>query len=104
MISTSTRTRGNVFQLNPTEMKILVAKVDDSWLWHKIFCLINFDYIMRVSTGLPHNSYIIIMPKAILRNIVFNLRTIFPHHEVHLIFSTQGRILKMVSIVCALGS
>ena len=28
-----TRSRGNVFQLNPTKM----AKVDESWLWHKRF-------------------------------------------------------------------
>ena len=30
-------------------MTCLVAKVDDSWLWHKIFCHINFDNIVRTS-------------------------------------------------------
>jgi len=38
-----------------------------------------------------------------LRNNVFNLRTIFSHYEVHLILSPQGHILEMVGIVCALG-
>ena len=30
-------------------MKFLVAKVDDSWLWHKRFFHINFDSIVRTS-------------------------------------------------------
>ena len=49
MIGTGTRSRGNVFQLNPTKMTCLVAKVDDSWLWHKRFCHMNFDSILRTS-------------------------------------------------------
>ena len=53
--------------------------------------------------SLAHNRYIIIMLKEILRNSVFNIRTIFANHEVHLILSTQGHILEMVSMVCALG-
>ena len=28
----------------------LVAKVDNSWLWHKRFCHINFDNIVKVSS------------------------------------------------------
>ena len=43
------------------------------------------------------------MLKEILRNSVFNLRTIFPNYEVHLILSTQGCILEMVGSICALG-
>ena len=42
-----TRSRGNVFQLNPNEMTCLDEKVDDSWLWHKIFYHIKFDSIVR---------------------------------------------------------
>ena len=30
-------------------MTCLVVKVDDSWLWHKIFCHINFDSIVKTS-------------------------------------------------------
>ena len=49
VIGTRTRSRGNVFQLNPTKMTCFIAKVDDSWLWHKRFYHINFDSIVRTS-------------------------------------------------------
>ena len=49
VIGTRTRSRGNVFQMNLTKMTCLVAKIDDSWLWHKIFCHINFDNIVKTS-------------------------------------------------------
>ena len=50
VIGIGTRSIGNVFQLNPTEMKCLVTKVHYSWLWHKIFCHINFDNIVKTSS------------------------------------------------------
>ena len=31
LIRTGTRTKGNVFQLSPTEISCLVARIDDSW-------------------------------------------------------------------------
>ena len=49
LLDTSTRTRGNVFQLNSTEITCLVVKIDNSWLWHKRFCNINFDDIVKAS-------------------------------------------------------
>ena len=49
VIGIATRSRGNLFQLNPTEMIYLVANINDSWLWHKRFYHINFDSIMRTS-------------------------------------------------------
>ena len=49
LIAIGTRSRDNVFQLNPTKTTYLVAKVDDSWLWHKRFCNIKFDSIVRTS-------------------------------------------------------
>ena len=33
VIGIGTRSIGNVFQLNPTKMTCLVAKVNDSWLY-----------------------------------------------------------------------
>ena len=45
LIGTSTSIQGDVFQLNPTEMTCLVAKVYESWLWNKRFC--HFDNIMK---------------------------------------------------------
>ena len=47
VIRTRTRSRGNVFLLNPNEMTCLVAKVDGSWLLHKRLCHMNFDSIVR---------------------------------------------------------
>ena len=50
VIGTRTISRGNVFQLNPTEMTCLVAKVDDSWLFHKRFLHIKIDSIVKTSS------------------------------------------------------
>ena len=50
VIGTRTRSRGNVFQLNPTKMTCLVVKVDDIWLWNKRFFHINFDSIVKTSS------------------------------------------------------
>lgn len=50
IIGIGTRSRGNVFQLNPTKMTCLVAKVDNSWLWHRRFCHIKFDNIVKASS------------------------------------------------------
>ena len=47
LLGTSTRTRGNVFQLNSTEITCLVANIDNNWLWHRIFYHINFDNIVQ---------------------------------------------------------
>ena len=49
-IGIGTRSRGNVFQLNPTETTCLVVKVDNSWLWHMIFCHTNFNNIVKDSS------------------------------------------------------
>ena len=52
VIGIGTRHRGNVFQLNPTKMTCLVAKVDDNWLWHKRFFHISFDNTVKTSNML----------------------------------------------------
>lgn len=58
MIATGKQMRGNLFHLNPKMNNCLIAKIDDSWLWHTRFCDINFDNIIKVSKskivrGLP---------------------------------------------------
>ena len=52
LLGTHTRTMGNAFQLNSTEITCLVAKVDNNWLWNKQFCYINFDNIVKSSNRL----------------------------------------------------
>ena len=49
-LGTSTRTRVNVFKLNPTKITFLIAKFDNIWLWHRRFCHINFDNIVKISS------------------------------------------------------
>src|SRR5271156_5775026 len=48
MIASVSKTKGNVFHLN-SDVSCFVAKVDDSWLWHKRLCHINFDNIVKIS-------------------------------------------------------
>ena len=49
MIDTGTRSKGNVFQLNPTKITCFVAKVDNSQIWNISFCHIKFDNILKVN-------------------------------------------------------
>jgi len=42
-------------------MTCLVTKVDDSMLWHNIFCHINFDNIVKVSTTFSIRNFIMIV-------------------------------------------
>ena len=49
IIGIGTRSKVNVFQLNPTEMTCLVVKVDNIWLWHRRFFHINFHKIVKES-------------------------------------------------------
>lgn len=49
LIASRNLSRGNVYELNTTIGKCLVARIDDSWLWHKRFCYINFDNMVKIS-------------------------------------------------------
>ena len=49
MIRMGTRSRYNVIQMNPIEITFLKDKLHNSWLWHRIFCHINFDNIVKFS-------------------------------------------------------
>ena len=57
LLGTGKKTRGNVFQLNSTEITCLVAKIDNNWLWHRRFCHINFDNIMKASNTLAMRDF-----------------------------------------------
>ena len=61
MLGTGIRTRGNVFHLNTTEIICLVAKFDNSLLWHIRFCHINLDNIVKASNTLAMRD----LPKII---------------------------------------
>lgn len=59
LISTSEKTKGNMFHLNSTAKSCLIAKIEDCWLWHKRFCHVNFDNQvklrkMKIVRGFPN--------------------------------------------------
>lgn len=43
------QTKGNLFHLNVNISTCLMAKLDDSWIWHRRFCHVNFDNIVKAS-------------------------------------------------------
>lgn len=47
--STSKQTKGNSFHLKASVNSCLVAKVEDSGLWHRRFFHVNFDNVVKVS-------------------------------------------------------
>lgn len=58
LAATGTQTKGNTFHLDSTQNKCLYEKIDDTWLWHKRFCHVNFDNLIKISKkhrvrGLP---------------------------------------------------
>ena len=87
VIGIGTRSRVNVFQLNPTQKTCLVAKVDDSWLWHKRFCHINFDNIVKTTNmfGVRDLPKIVKLTNTIFKECVLakHNRTFFSLQEVY---------------------
>lgn len=49
-IATGNQTRGNIFHLNNNEKACLIAHIDESWLWNKRLCHVNFDCIVKIIT------------------------------------------------------
>ena len=58
LIGKGDQTRSNLFYLDIDDVTCLVAKFNDTWLWHKILCHVNLDNLIRIShikrvRGLP---------------------------------------------------
>ena len=58
LIGKGDQTRSNLFYLDIDDATCLVAKIDDTWLWHKILCHVNLDNLISIShmkrvRGLP---------------------------------------------------
>lgn len=49
LAATRTQTRGNTIHLDSTWKNCLYAKIEDTWLWHKSFCHVNFDNLIKIS-------------------------------------------------------
>ncbi|GLJ42624.1 hypothetical protein SUGI_0883450 [Cryptomeria japonica] len=49
LMATGMKTKGNLFQLNANISACLMAKFDDSWIWHRRLYHVNFDNIVKAS-------------------------------------------------------
>ena len=43
------KTKGNLFYLDLSEISCFIAQLEESWLWHKMLCHVNFDNLVRIS-------------------------------------------------------
>ena len=49
LIRKSDQNMSNLFYLDIHYATCLVAKLDDTWLWHKRLCHVNLDYLISIS-------------------------------------------------------
>ena len=49
MIGSGKQTKGNLFHLELGECSCFIAQVEESWLWHKRLCHVNFDNMVKIS-------------------------------------------------------
>src|SRR5271156_448738 len=49
LVGTGWQTKGNLFYLDLTEGSCFIAQVEESWLWHKRLCHVNFDNLVNIS-------------------------------------------------------
>ena len=49
LIGSGTKTKGNLFYLELDRCSCLIAQLDESWLWHKRLCHVNFDNLVKIS-------------------------------------------------------
>ena len=48
MIGSGKKTRGILFYLDLNKSSCFIAQVEESWLWHKILCHVNFDNLIKI--------------------------------------------------------
>lgn len=49
-IASGTQKKGNIFHLNSSEKTCLITQIDESCLWHKRLCHVNFECIVKISS------------------------------------------------------
>jgi hypothetical protein len=59
MITPGTKTKGNIFHLNIGANFFLIDQVDESWLWHRRLCHVNFDKIFKIISTQVVRIYLI---------------------------------------------
>ena len=58
LIGSGKQTKGNLFYLDLCECSCFIAQIEESWLWHKRLCHVNFDNMVnirkfRILRGIP---------------------------------------------------
>ena len=48
LIGLGKQTQGNLFYLDLDDFSCFIAQVEESWLWHKRLCHVNFDNMMKI--------------------------------------------------------
>ena len=48
LIGSSKKTKGNLFYLDLGDCSSLIAQVEESWLWHRRLCHVNFDNMVKI--------------------------------------------------------
>ena len=49
LVGTGNQTKGNLLYLDLTDSSCFLAHVEESWLWHKRMCHVNFDNLVTIS-------------------------------------------------------
>lgn len=50
-IASRTQNKGNIFHLNVGGKSCFLTQIDESWLWHKRMCHVNFDCMVKISSS-----------------------------------------------------
>ena len=48
LIGSGKQTKGNLFYLDLGECSCFIPQVEESWLWHKRLCHVNFDNMVKI--------------------------------------------------------
>ncbi len=48
LIGSGIQTKGNLFYLKLGECSCFIAQIEESWLWHKRLCHVNFDNLVKI--------------------------------------------------------
>ena len=49
LVGTGNRAKCNLFYLDLTKRSCFLTQVEESWLWHKRLCHVNFDNLVNIS-------------------------------------------------------
>ena len=49
LIGSGRQTKGNLFYLDLSESSCFISQVEESWLWHKRLCHVNFDNLLKIN-------------------------------------------------------